>query len=303
MDFVIEKKFKSWDRFKDYISSELKDDHINTKIFRGQGNSKWDLTTSLERSAMKGEDSFLSEFSNIETAEIQMINEFKVGMNNYIDFQNHPNSYSEILALMQHHGIPTRSLDFTFSPYIASYFAFENPSNDAKNIAIWMLDIVILLDKLNLLIQQESIHSNLDKIAIELYTGKLYKSDIIIDSIVDKNNLQLVFPLNIIKRNIRYNFQQSYMLASGNSMKKFIENLEVMMESTHFEIYKFTIPVSEKKNAMRDLDRMNINAEVLFPGLDGFAKGITQRYGNKGYYDQITQGLLKMVKRDSGILD
>jgi len=49
----------------------------------------------------------------------------------------------EWLALMQHHGAPTRLLDFTWSPYVAAFFALERASDDA---AVWALNLPLLWD-------------------------------------------------------------------------------------------------------------------------------------------------------------
>ena len=40
------------------------------------------------------------------------------------------------LALMQHHGAPTRLLDFTWSPYVAAFLALERAVDDA---AVWAI--------------------------------------------------------------------------------------------------------------------------------------------------------------------
>jgi hypothetical protein len=41
---------------------------------------------------------------------------------------------------MQHHGIPTRLLDFTYSPFVALYFAIRNKTSPSEAIRIWAID-------------------------------------------------------------------------------------------------------------------------------------------------------------------
>jgi hypothetical protein len=43
----------------------------------------------------------------------------------------------DILSLMQHHGVPTRMLDFTFSASVAAFFALENAKGES---AIWVVN-------------------------------------------------------------------------------------------------------------------------------------------------------------------
>lgn len=45
------------------------------------------------------------------------------------------------VGLAQHHGIPTRLLDWTHNPLVAAYFAVENADpRDGSNVAVWALD-------------------------------------------------------------------------------------------------------------------------------------------------------------------
>jgi len=103
-------------------------------VFRGQRCESWGLKAGIERQRclfnVKRED--LPEY------EWKIVREFRRRAHIYISNPPDDDDTVEWLALLQHHGGPTRLLDFTYSPFVATFFALEEADGDA---AVWAIDI------------------------------------------------------------------------------------------------------------------------------------------------------------------
>jgi hypothetical protein len=146
-------------------------------IFRGQGDASWGLVPSAFRFGTKlGFEN--REFSRIvdeipkkpgeiENAEALALFEFlrladHVGLSvpgshkwlcKWNPFANivgtppfgsgnwPPEELYEALAIAQHHGVPTRLLDFTYDPLVAAFFAADEPPDSAERICVWCIDL------------------------------------------------------------------------------------------------------------------------------------------------------------------
>ena len=48
--------------------------------------------------------------------------------------------FPEAVALAQHHGVPTRYLDWSWNPYVAAFFAANGSDNKSEKICVWALN-------------------------------------------------------------------------------------------------------------------------------------------------------------------
>ncbi len=86
-------------------------------VYRGQKSAQYKLVPKI------GRYESLKTLANLEKEERYMLNLFKRYSVPYLSFQ--PKNDFEWLALAQHHGLPTRLLDWTRNPLVAVFFAIE----------------------------------------------------------------------------------------------------------------------------------------------------------------------------------
>src|SRR5882757_9893311 len=102
-------------------------------LFRGQRDAEWELETSLER--------FCSNHRvpprKRSALESRLLREFRRTYHLYAGHVPEKDSVPEWMSIMQHHGAPTRLLDFTYSIYVAAYFATESAATQS---AVWAIN-------------------------------------------------------------------------------------------------------------------------------------------------------------------
>lgn len=94
-------------------------------IYRGQSDSLWILQSGINR---------LNKYVNLNEIdkkiyEQNLLKQFKKRALNFVS-KIKPENEWEWLALAQHHGVPTRLLDWTFNPLVALFFAVHGNSGD-----------------------------------------------------------------------------------------------------------------------------------------------------------------------------
>jgi hypothetical protein len=292
-------KTKSWEQARTLGAS------LSAKwVFRGQSDASWCLTSRFERECEK-----LNRFDHTWLyLERQMLRQFKRGAHHYIRDLPLENDHLSWLALMQHYGAPTRLLDFTHSFYVAAFFTMEaRPQNKTKEAAIWALNSFVLDARAK---AKKEMLAKLDGLEVRFDGEKRreFVNNCIDNNIAERPNERFVLAVEPHRLDERIRAQQGLFIFPCEISAPFRENFgsaldlaapdaeplpEDYTEELHnrcsqdesLDTLKILLPYqvpysdgraqySEAYTIMSDLKKMNITPEVLFPGLDGFAKSM-----------------------------
>ncbi len=186
----------------------------------------------------------------------------------------------ESLALLRHYEGPARMLDWSYSFFVAIYWAVARAkAND--NLAVWALNNNWLGKK------NKNFEKNLGK-------TKKYKKIAKLEDPADKSSIGLgnlinlpkpfIYAVNPYYLNERLSIQQGVLLVQGEIKKSWGENLKDMIRNGNNQRYgtllwKISIKLNIKglKKVLSRLYSMNISKATLFPDLGGFAQSLTNR--------------------------
>jgi hypothetical protein len=265
LDWYTTLMISSWDDFQREYESQFA---LRGRrwVFRGQQDTRWDLKPSLERSACDRVGLSLTELPEIEA---YLLTRFQRNLHRFQARVPASNDHLEWLALMQHHGAPTRLLDWTYSCYIALFFALELAPLDTT-CAVWAIDQIWLFRSLKEL-SAEGVREAF-KLDPELRGPRSAHT------LLTTKGVTSVAPLVPYHLSERLAVQQGVFLVPLNLEVSFMENLRAVAQPPELRdhILKLEIPVVRKVQyqMLVSLERLNVHRLSLFPGIDGFAQSM-----------------------------
>jgi hypothetical protein len=266
---------RSWSKFEEAVRAV---DHQRQKtksgrvlkpvLFRGVGNSKWSLETTLERAhpseCCQPASSLIEYYQRISASKpvIETLRGKRIGrIPTFPEFERlvQHDSYGgldvlmmqqpgvwEYLVYLRHHGFPSPLLDWTASPYVAAFFAFDSPPKHARRVCVYAL-------------LQDVIHS-ISADAHLFVIGQYMKSH----------------PRHFLQQ-CRYTMCVGRESGKGDYVfRPHQSGLEDAI-GPEGRMLAITIPMVERVNALKQLERMNINAFSLFGSEDSLIRTVARR--------------------------
>lgn len=226
-------------------------------VYRGMSSSAFSLETTLMRLG-----------GNLRELEVHLLRNFKKYARQ--DAVQEDNEWNW-LAVAQHHGLPSRLLDWTYSPYVALHFATANLSLYNHDAVIWCVDFVRahehLPAKLKRTLSDESANA-LTAEMLERAAGTLRD----LEKLSPENFAVFFEPPSLDERIVNQ-------FALFSFMSSPVARLDHWLAAQDESLVRRIIIPKEMKWEVRDkLDQANVTERVLFPGLDGLSRWLRRHY-------------------------
>ena len=254
----------NWDELQSAIFDGVWDEAIlryrNNCVYRGMADESWALVPTLNRAC-----------AHDMSLEHQMLRSFrKYGYADLISVT----SFWQMVAMAQQFGLPTRLLDWTYSPLVAAHFATEDQDSYDRDGVIWCVNI----DLMNKRQLPKPLKSMLVKERGNIFTMEM------LDKVGE--NFDALTAISSTPFALFFEPASAHnRIANQYALFSVCSDPTVPLDSLPDteECFRRIIIPAETKLEIRDkLDYINISERMIYPGLDGICKWITRRYSALG---------------------
>jgi hypothetical protein len=229
-----------WSTYKNY-GIELASKHL---LFRGQ-RKQWRLRTPFHRSGRAN----MHQFAMNDVPALYRHLSARTTHPFRLDNQD---EYGAFLNLVQHHGYPTPILDWTYSPYVAAFFAYRGISNAEAAVAPPEAKVRVLV------FDSGAWTRSLQAITVLIHP----QLHVTLRELIGFDNERMV-PQQAASTFTSVDDMETYIRSRETAEKKYLRAID--------------LPVRERKRVISELSYMGITAGSLFPGLDGACEELKER--------------------------
>lgn len=204
-------------------------------VFRGQ-RKYWPLLPSLSRN---------NHPDKILAIERKLLQSFK--KEGKICLHTVPETDWDWLVVGQHHGLPTRILDWSYIPYVALWFALRKHAHDDSEPEVWVLKP-----------SKDDIIENLQKSRpFQGNRTKLFNTDFKIPRIREQDGCFTLF---------------KYIEKSSIGFVPLEENTRLRKRIERIRIAKYAAPI-----ILDQIEKKGIKESIMFPNIDEVARSIRDK--------------------------
>jgi hypothetical protein len=227
--------------------------------FRGLGTRAHGLETSLSRLGL--------HFADMER---HLLRNFRKYASRSMVEQD---SIWNWLALAKHHGLPTRLLDWSFSPFVALHFATANMEFYDEDAVVWMVNYREVHQQLPEELKQELIREGSDVFTVDMLTQQFHSLENFDGS--GAPAYALFFEPPSLDERIVNQFALFSMMSGAKATLG-----DWLARYPHLQ-RRIIIPAKMKWEVRDKLDQANVTERVLFPGLDGLSSWLKRQYSER----------------------
>ena len=230
-------------------------------VYRGMSRADWGLTPSLNRAC--------AHDMSLEKQLLRSLRKYGCA-----DLPPDANVW-QLLVIGQQFGLPTRLLDWTYSPLVAAHFATEDQTEYNRDGVIYCADVEEMNRNLPPVFREWLLRERSSVFTMEMMERAAAGLDALKQQEVRGLPYVLFFePASVVDR-----------IANQYALFSVCSDVMTAVDELPFAdaaLCRIIIPAMVKLEIRDKLDYINISERMIYPGLDGICKWITRRFADLG---------------------